>query len=95
MPEHAAAAHVSIRLWIQPVSVSRIEHCLTHVCEIKNASGQPLQSDRESTVRRHAEIEHPEMAFEVGRFHAARAQCRLDIFTAMQPLAAGWRAIHA
>ena len=39
-------------------SIARIERCLPYVRKVQDLGSQPLQSDREASVRRHSEIKH-------------------------------------
>ena len=54
--------------------------------ELSNAVDQ---ANREVAMRRHPEVEHPEIAFEPFRIDSPNVQRGFQIGAAMQPLAAG------
>lgn len=53
-------------LWRQSIPISRVQSRLAYVRTTENLSRESLKSDGESTMRRHAKVEHPEMAFKSG-----------------------------
>jgi hypothetical protein len=59
---------VSPSSWCQLVAVAWIEHGLTDVGKIQDPSGESFESNGETAMRRHSEVEHPEMAFEIRGF---------------------------
>src|SRR5215469_6900945 len=76
------------RLWGKPIPVAWIEDGLPHIRKIQNLTRQALQANRKSAMRRHSQIEHGEMALEIGRVDRSGAQCDFQVLATMQSLSA-------
>jgi len=62
---------------------------LADIGEVKHLARQAFESNRESTVRRHPQVEHGEVAFEGRRVNGPGPERRFQILAAMKPLSAG------
>jgi hypothetical protein len=67
------------RLRRQFGSIPRIERRLSYVRKVQDLSGQSLKPDREASVRRHSQIKHPQMAFEICRIDSPSSQSLFQV----------------
>src|SRR5262245_17930218 len=73
----------------QPVPVPGVQSCFPNVAETEYLRGQPLQSDSQAAVWRHAQVEHFKVALKTMRVDAPSAQGLLQTLPQVQALTAG------
>jgi hypothetical protein len=61
-------------LGAQMIAIARIQNGLTDILQSQNLRRQPLETDREPSVWRHAELEHPQMILEGRGLETAAAK---------------------